>query len=293
MYFILFVEGIITVYLAFNLFKSYIISYYEAKDMVKLADNIRIQSNKKKSTFYKIPIYFKIVLFTMITIMILQVLVMPVILMRFNQNSSVVIQSLIYAIMYALERYIVTLLFLGRLYFTFYGTAFQVSNLTFTFFVILMIVAMACLGVSVIYNGTGIQIILATTYVIFDWATNISLIGLFIGRLKKLLDNNKQEIIFKKLINTFIFLYSLTFVSSAFVSVVATMVNINIPLSFDSLIFLYVFFGFDTIINAFCAYYSMGFVNKIYIKYCASCESICINKICRMKTSQTTEEPKT
>ena len=116
--------------------------------------------------------------------------------------------------------------------------------------------------------------------------TPFMLLRKFIKKLKSLLDNTdtyNQNILYYKLINKYVYLYSITIICTLLVYVTQVILTVTLHLEFLSNFAVFLL-GFDSTINGYCIYYSMGFAKNKYNNNCIKCQNICIKYCCCIKT---------
>ena len=195
-------------------------------------------------------------------------------------------------IFWVLGRFSMTLLFGGRLYYTFYNSALKVKKSTYhciiAFAVLALIMYLSSSITIKFYDDPFLSSILtyfSVSHVLIDLVLNITIAVMFVKKLKILSNNSMkedQQIIFRPLINKFSYLILIAIYST----VIATLLGgLFIFMSFPipSIFMTYPGVGLDCIINSYVLYYSMGFTLTKYNNNCIKYEKCCLRCCCCIK----------
>ena len=188
-------------------------------------------------------------------------------------------------ITYSLGRFGMVLLFVFRLKESFMDSAFEVGKFTIYSLVIIDIIAVAMwIGISINVGHLNLWIVNGGVilYAWMDMSVNIAILYLFVKRLNILNKHNsdsKLKTAFNNIVKKFTHLQSLAFLSTLLVSIIAPIIFYITQISWMGRALI----GIDAVINSYVSYYSMGFTNKKYQKYCTRCQNICLTCLCCIK----------
>jgi len=192
-------------------------------------------------------------------------------------------------IFWVLGRFSMTWLFVGRLYYTFNGTALTMKKWKYYSVIIFgalgLIMYISSSILSKINNGPSKSIILVifgVLYIIIDLIINVSIAVVFVKKLQILCNNSvkqDKQCMFKPLMNKFLYLILIAIYSTIIATVLGGLF-IFIAFPIPSFFMVYPGVGLDCIINSYVLYYSMGFTKTKYNKQCIRFEKFCLQFCC-------------
>ena len=188
-------------------------------------------------------------------------------------------------ITYSLGRFGMVMLFVFRLKISFKNCALKVKNSTINILIIIDLIAVV-IWVIISLNVSKLNLWIVNGFVMLymwmDMGVNITILYLFIKRLNILNAQNtnpKLRTLFDNIVKKYTYLQSLAFLSTLGVSIVAPIIFYMTYISWMGRVLIMI----DAVINSYVGYYSMGFTNKKYNKYCIRCQNICLNCLCFIK----------
>ena len=237
--------------------------------------------------------------------------------------------SPIFSSCYAFCRFMLLLIFVGRLYFTFNDTVFSIKKWLFISIIVvdLLVITGFIVGSYLFadhlhdtyhthdesdhdhdHHGHGHDgheeetqnhgnaagpIYLTFSYYLIDIIIAVIVLFMFVKRIRTILSNvDKSMTKLETLTQKYIFLMMLA-VSSTFILVlILGILQWTVKDEFTRLLFVYICLSIDSIINCNCVYYSMGYTNQTYNKYCKGLEIGCLNCF-RLKDNTPTFSTKT
>ena len=185
---------------------------------------------------------------------------------------------------YFFGRMMLGLIFIGRLFFTFRGSALEYSKCTMnSLFIIWCLMPISAVLSVCLYNiSLMITIILGSLFVLVDILLSCILLFLYLKKLFDLTssehDHNPKLI---ALMTRYSLLYSICFSTTFVVFLLLSLSPIWISRNIDIQSEVWCIVSADSIFNVLCLWLNFAFAKKWYFKLCKcchnKCESCCIN----------------
>eukprot|EP01084_Bolivina_argentea_P196491 336816_1 len=245
-------------------------------------------SNKSKSSTNKpheINAFFRyttLITATLFFVTCVSVTIDRILILVYLQRTTNVFDFFVWP-SYFIGRIVLSLIFIGRLYFTFLGSTFQYSKCTirsliFTWF---LMPCCTCLSITltIIPYTRIIGIIVATLIILIDIVLSFILLYLYARKLFVLM--SKQDTILISVMTRYALLYTLCFISTltvfAAISIQAIILSLTSspPMTSED---IYIFISIDSFTNMLCVLLNLVFAKRWYNKLCRHLDDKC--KLC-------------